>query len=165
MEPLTGLKIDIVKHRLPSAIDGGLEIVDVKPGKEVKALADTLKKLLEEYRLEDIRILSPFGVNSSLAGSIFAGEPKSADERWLWKTLKNPVSDQGEIRWRSIAKFKGLESDVVVITDINDNAKDFIEGTGKTIGEVLYVGISRARHKCVIIQTDDLQSGLRDEAS
>jgi superfamily I DNA/RNA helicase len=152
MEPLTGLKIDIVKHRLPSAIDGGLEIVDVKPGKEVKALADTLKKLLEEYRPQDIRILSPFGVNSSLAGSIFAGDPKSADERWLWKTLRNPVGDQGEIRWRSIAKFKGLESDVVVITDVNDKSKDFVEGTGKTLGEVLYVGISRAKHKCVLIR-------------
>ena len=153
MEPLTGLKIDIVKHRLPSAIDGGLEIVDAKPGKEAKVLADTLKKLLEEYRPQDIRILSPFGVNSSLAGSIFTGEPKSADERWLWKILRNPVSDQGEIRWRSIAKFKGLESDVVVITDINEKSKDFVEGTGKTLGEVLYVGISRAKHKCVLIQT------------
>jgi superfamily I DNA/RNA helicase len=165
MEPLTGLKIDILKHRLPSAIDGGLEIVDAKPGKEVKVLADTLKKLLEEYRPQDIRILSPFGVNSSLAGSIFVGEPKSADERWLWKTLRNPVGDQGEIRWRSIAKFKGLESDVVVITDINKKAKDFIDETGKTLGEVLYVGISRARHKCVIIQTDDLHRGLSEEAS
>jgi superfamily I DNA/RNA helicase len=165
MEPLTGLKIDIVKHRLPSAIDGGLEIVDAKPGKEVKVLADTLKKLLEEYRPQDIRILSPFGVNSSLAGSIFTGEPKSADERWLWKTLRNPVGDQGEIRWRSIAKFKGLESDVVVITDINDKAKDFIEETGKSLGEVLYVGISRSKHKCVLIQTDDLLSGLSVEAS
>jgi superfamily I DNA/RNA helicase len=152
MEPLTGLKIDIVKHRLPSAIDGGLEIVDAKLGKEVKVLADTLKKLLEEYRPQDIRILSPFGVNSSLAGSIFAGDPKSADERWLWKTLRNPVGDQGEIRWRSIAKFKGLESDVVVITDVNDKSKDFVEGTGKTLGEVLYVGISRAKHKCVLIR-------------
>ena len=153
MAPLTGIKADIVKHRIPSAIDGGLETVAAKPGKEVQALAETLKKLLEEYRPQDIRILSAFGFNSSLAGSIFAGEPKSADERWLWKTLRNPVSDQGEIRWRSIAKFKGLESDVVVITDVNDKARDFIEGTGKTLGEVLYVGISRSRYKCVVIQS------------
>jgi superfamily I DNA/RNA helicase len=155
MAPWTGLNIDIVKHRLPSSIDGGLEIVAAKPGKESKVLAETLKKLLEMYRPQDIRILSPFGVNSSLSGSIFAGEAKSTDERWLWKTLRNPVGDQGDIRWRSIAKFKGLESDVVVITDINEKAKDFIEGAGKTMGEVLYVGISRAKHKCVLIQTGE----------
>ena len=153
MEPLTGLKVDILKHRLPKSMDGGLETVEAKPGKETKALAQVLRDLLTEYRPQDIRVLSPFGFNSSLVGTLFTREAESADERWLKNTLRNPVGDLGQIRWRSIAKFKGLESDVVVITDVNDQAKEFVEGTGKTLGEVLYVGISRARHKCVVLNS------------
>lgn len=151
---LTGLKVDILKHRLPSTPGGGVEMIEARPGKEIKALAQTLKDLLKEYRPQDIRVLSPFGFNSSLIGRLFTSEAISADERWLKNTLRNPVGDLGEIRWRSISKFKGLESDVVVITDVNDQAKQFVESTGKSFGEVLYVGISRARHKCVIINPE-----------
>jgi superfamily I DNA/RNA helicase len=155
MGPITGLKLDILKHRLPSSIEGGLEVFLSKPGKETRALTQVLRELLREYRPQDIRVLSPFGFNSSLVGKLFTREAQSADERWLKSTLRNPVGDLGEIRWRSIAKFKGLESDVVVITDFNHQAREFIEGTGKGIGEVLYVGISRAKHKCVVIQTEE----------
>lgn len=151
---LTGLKVNILRHRLPSTPGGGVEIIESRPGKEVKALTQTLKDLLKEYRPQDIRVLSPFGFNSSLIGRLFASEALSADERWLKNTLRNPVGDLGEIRWRSISKFKGLESDAVVITDVNDQAKHFVESTGKSFGEVLYVGISRARHKCVIIRSE-----------
>jgi hypothetical protein len=163
MAPWTGLKIDIVKHRLPSSIEGGLEIVVSKPGKETKALAQVLRDLLKEYRPQDIRILSPFGFNSSLVGTLFSRDAESADERWLKNILRNPVGDLGQIRWRSIAKFKGLESEVVVITDVNAQAMEFIEGTGKSLGEVLYVGISRARHKCVVIRLDEPESNLASD--
>jgi len=163
MEPLTGLKVDILKHRLPKSPEGGLELVEAKPGKETKVLAQVLRDLLVEYRPQDIRVLSPFGFNSSLVGTLFTREAESADERWLKNTLRNPVGDLGQIRWRSIAKFKGLESDVVVITDINDQAREFVEGTGKTLGEVLYVGISRARYRCVVIQTAELSQQIRGE--
>ena len=88
-----------------------------------------------------------------MIGTLFTREAQSADERWLKNTLRNPVGDLGQIRWRSIAKFKGLESDVVVITDVKDQAKEFVEATGKTLGEILYVGISRARHKCVVLSS------------
>jgi superfamily I DNA/RNA helicase len=159
---LTGLKVDILKHRLPSTIGGGLEQISAKAGKEVKALTQTLKDLLKEYRPQDIRVLSSFGFNSSLIGQLFSRDAMSADERWLKNILRNPVGDLGEIRWRSIAKFKGLESDAVVITDVNDQAKQFVESTGKSFGEVLYVGISRARHKCVIINTELPESATKN---
>jgi hypothetical protein len=162
MAPLTGVKVDILKHRLPSSLDGGLEVIVAKPGKETKALAQALRDLLKEYRPQDIRVLSPFGFNSSLVGSLFTREAQSADERWLKDTLRNPVGDLGQIRWRSIAKFKGLESDVVVITDVNEQAKGFVEGTGRTLGEVLYVGISRARYKCVVIKSDVASEASND---
>lgn len=150
---ITGVNADIIKHRLPDSTAGGLEVVSAKPGQEAKLLALTIRSLLEEYRPQDIRILSPFGFNSSLVGKLFFKESHSSDERWLKTVLKNPNSESGEIRWRSIAKFKGLESDVVIITDVNQEAHDFIKSTGKSLGEVLYVGITRARYKCVVISS------------
>lgn len=157
---ITGLSIDISKHRMPESTEGGLEIIHAKQGKESKALAETLRALLESYRPVDIRVLSPFGASSSLAGDLFTRESTSADERWLTKTLRDPNGTSGLIRWRSIQKFKGMESDVVVITDINQRALEFASSTGKTLSEILYVGATRAKFKCVIIATEGVLPGL-----
>ena len=156
---LTGLDINITKHRLPASSGGGFEIVRANAGKETKALADVLRKLTEEYRTKDIRVLSPFGVKTSLIGELFSRESKSADERWLKKILRDPNGPSGEIPWRSISKFKGLEADVVVITDINQRASDFAVETGKSLSEFLYVGVSRARYRCVLIASDEVLRG------
>jgi superfamily I DNA/RNA helicase len=156
---LTGLDINITKHRLPASSEGGFEIVRANAGKEAKALADVLRKLMENYRTKDIRVLSPFGVNTSLIGEMFSRESKSADERWLKKILRDPNGPSGEIPWRSISKFKGLESDVVVITDINQRASDFAVETSKSLSEFLYVGVSRAKYRCVIIASDEVLKG------
>jgi hypothetical protein len=156
---LTGLDIDITKHRLPASSEGGFEIVRANAGKETKVLAEVLRKLTEDYRTKDIRVLSPFGVNTSLVGEMFSRESKSADERWLKKTLRDPNGPSGEIPWRSISKFKGLESDVVVITDINQRAADFAIETSKALSEFLYVGVSRAKYRCVVIASDEVLKG------
>lgn len=156
---LTGLDINITKHRLPASSEGGFELVRANSGKEAKVLAEVLRKLLEEYRAKDIRVLSPFGVKTSLIGEMFSRESKSADERWLKKTLRDPNGPSGEIPWRSISKFKGLESDVVVITDINQRAADFAFETGKSLSEFLYVGVSRAKYRCILIASDEVLKG------
>ena len=157
---ITGLNIDISKHRMPESTEGGLKIVHAKAGKETKSLAEVLKGLLEEYRPSDIRILSPFGASTSLVGELFSRESGSADERWLKTQLRDPNGTNGLIRWRSIQKFKGMESDVVVITDINQRAQEFAQGTGKTLSEILYVGTTRAKFKCVIIAAEGSLPGL-----
>jgi hypothetical protein len=157
---ITGLAIDISKHRMPESTEGGLEVVQAKDGKESKALAEVLRGLLETYRPSDIRILSPFGASSSLVGGLFTRESASADERWLKTQLRDPNSINGIIRWRSIQKFKGLESDVVVITDINKRAQDFAQSTGRTLSELLYVGTSRAKFKCVVIASEGTLPGV-----
>jgi hypothetical protein len=156
---LTGLDINITKHRLPASSEGGFEIVRSNAGKEAKVLAEVLRTLIEEYRTKDIRVLSPFGVKTSLLGEMFSRESKSADERWLKKVLRDPNGPSGEIPWRSISKFKGLESDVVVITDINQRAADFAVETGKSLSEFLYVGVSRAKYRCVLIASDEVLKG------
>lgn len=157
---LTGLKIDIVKHRLAESTVGGLEIIRASDEMAAKALAKTLRKLLDEYRAEDIRILSPYSVTNSLVGRIFDGEASSGDERWLRSVLKHPTGKTGTIRWRSVAKFKGLESDVVVLTDINEKARKDFARSKKTLGELLYVGVSRAKFRCVVIASPEVLGGV-----
>jgi hypothetical protein len=159
MEGLTGLNINVVKHRLASSTDGGLDIVRSTDEKATKALASILKLLLSEYRPQDIRILSPFGVRNSLVGELFSRESKSADERWLKTVLKHTSGSGGDIRWRSISKYKGLEADVVVLTDINQKAMDFVALNDKSLSELLYVGASRAKFRCVVIASAEASLG------
>lgn len=155
-EGLTGLELNVIRHRLPSNTAGGFELVRTSDDKATKTLAATLRELLKTYRARDIRILSPFGVHNSLVGNLFFRESLNADERWLKTVLRNPSSNSGEIRWRSISKFKGLESDVVVITDFNANAKNFAYQTGVSLSELLYVGITRAKYECVVLASDEV---------
>lgn len=157
---VTGLDVNIIKHRLPSSTEGGFGLIRASDDKATKALATTLRGLLETYRAKDIRVLSPFGVTNSLVGELFSRESKSADERWLKSMLRDPNGSTGEIRWRSIAKFKGLESDVVVVTDINSHAKEFANQTGKSLNELLYVGVTRAKFRCVVIASEEVLRGL-----
>lgn len=142
-----------LEHRLSKTKESSLNVVESKPGQEAKELLAAIKKLLETYQPEDIRILSPFGPKHSLAGELFTRESKSAAEREL-KTLLRHESSKGKIKWRSIAKYKGLDSGAVIITDINAKAKEFAQSTGKTLRDLLYVGATRAKYDLVIITSD-----------
>ena len=64
--------------------------------------------------------------------------------------MRHKTTD-GQIRWRSIAKFKGLEEDVVVITDINPDAEAFAAKIHQRLEDLLYVGMTRARFQVVLL--------------
>jgi superfamily I DNA/RNA helicase len=113
------------------------------------------------YSPSEIRVLSPFGANRSLIGKLFEGDTRANDEVWVKANARHSTTN-GEVRWRSISKFKGLEAEVVVITDIGSEASDFFDQLGQAMSDWLYVGISRARHRCVVIATSPV-SGLIGE--
>jgi superfamily I DNA/RNA helicase len=156
---LLGIKLDISEHRIKSDNTGGLTVLKTSPEKQAKVLKETLKELLISYGPHEIRILSPFGSNRSLIGGLFLKEVKQNDEVWLRANARHADSN-GEIRWRSIPKFKGLESEVVVITDIGLEAAEFFNEKNQSITDWLYVGISRARHRCVVISTEPIEELL-----
>jgi hypothetical protein len=96
--------------------------------------------------------------SSALAG-VFSrlGDLNSTAERWLAKNCKHETNPAGKIRWRSIRKFKGLDQDVIVITDVsNASAKWASSAIGKSLSSLLYVGLTRARFKVVILVQDGL---------
>jgi hypothetical protein len=54
-------------------------------------------------------------------------------------------------------KYKGLDSDVVIITDINNESKTFAEERLKiSLDDLLYMGMTRARFQVVLLVQDDL---------
>ncbi len=140
---------------LPKDVEWSFEVVATKEGKETKALAEVLRKLLETNNPERIRVLSPYGEKKSLLARMFMRESENADERWLRQQLRHK-SSAGKIRWRSIAKFKGLEEDVIVLTDINNESYSWVEGNGRYFGDLLYVGLTRARFQVVLLVGDEL---------
>ena len=145
--------LDIQRHRLPPETEGGLQLIPYRKNEQAKVLDSVLKDLLTRFPKEDIRILSPFS-KTSLLGEMVSRQANSEAERSL-KGLIRYMTRPG-VRWRSIAKFKGLESDVVVITDIDQRAVDFYKKNQQTLGQGLYVGATRARNWCIILVGDDV---------
>jgi hypothetical protein len=153
---LLNIKLEIDEHRIRSDKTGGLTILQTSPEKQARVLREALKELLGSYGANEIRVLSPFGSNRSLIGKLFHGDVKRTDEVWLKANARHEDSN-GEIRWRSIPKFKGLESEVVVITDIGSESAEFFKEKNQSITDWLYVGISRARHRCLVLSTSPIQ--------
>jgi len=118
-----------------------------------------LERLNEDYPLPDIRVLH-FDNATAVLTELFkkAGNIDSAPERWLAKHCKETmINPAGEIKWRSIRKFKGLDEDAIVITDISKESAAWVEKTlQRTLDDALYVGMTRARFKLVLLVQDDL---------
>jgi hypothetical protein len=54
-------------------------------------------------------------------------------------------------------KYKGLDSDVVIITDISNDSKKFAEERLKiTLDDLLYMGMTRARFQVILLIQDGL---------
>lgn len=152
-----------IKHLVPKDVEWSFTVVRPKPGKETTALAETLNSLLLKHRPEDIRVLSPFGENHSLLAKLFRRNSESVLERELKKTLRHE-STSGQIRWRSISKFKGLEEDVVVITDISQAAINWLKDKPLQMKDLLYVGMTRAKFHVVLLISDDLYPSAKSKA-
>jgi hypothetical protein len=121
-------------------------------------LATVLQRLNGEYLTHEIRVLC-FEKEKSVLSELFAdiGNLHAASDKWLAKNCRHQSSPLGEIRWRSIRKFKGLDQDAIVITDVSQASKDWVEQVlGKSLKDLLYVGMTRARFKVVLLVEDDL---------
>lgn len=148
-------------HRVPESTEGGLSVVPVESGGEVKALAKAVRSLLETYRPQDIVILSPFGLKSSLSSELMMshsadGPWGSADAKWLRKQLRPTDENQHHtagITWHSIFKFKGLEADAVIITDVSPEAIDFAHSRNIDFDDTLFVGMTRPKYHCVVLDS------------
>lgn len=155
---LLGRPIPFAKSRIHKELDDGLEVIAVNKENQTKRLAAVLQRLELDYDLTDIRVLGFENESSALAG-VFSrlGNLDSKDDRWLAKNCKHETNPGGKIRWRSIRKFKGLDQDVIVITDVSNASAEWVNSAlGKSLSSLLYVGLTRARFKVVVLVQDGL---------
>jgi superfamily I DNA/RNA helicase len=145
---------------------GSLKVYKIKSGateektkdSELKKLAEVVQELLTDYHASSIRVLSPYGEQKAALVRAFSLEDTHSQVvRDLKKITKHSTNPAGQIRWRSIMKYKGLDSDVVIITDINNESKTFAEERLKiSLDDLLYMGMTRARFQVVLLVQDDL---------
>jgi Nuclease-related domain/AAA domain len=149
--------MDVKRHRLPDEDEGRLDVYETTPERQAKDLAKVISQLLETYRPQDIRILSVYGGKGSVMAKLFEEKDTHSKElRELKKLLKHPISKEGKISWRSIGKYKGLEDDVVVLTDLSQASRKWLEGDNKFLSTQIYVGLTRARTHAVMLVQDGL---------
>ena len=94
-------------------------------------------------------VLSPFASHRSLVGRFLTRTDSTRAERWLRKQLEH--RDGGKIQWRSVFKFKGLDADAVVLTDIGDTSREFAAEQDLAFTDLLYVAITRAKYRCIVL--------------
>ena len=70
-----------------------------------------------------------------------------------WKLKEHDEAIPGCVHWTTIHAFKGLESPVVVLADVRSRNREEIDS-------LLYVGMSRARIKLIILHDKDSQASL-----
>ena len=100
---------------------------------------------------EEITILSPKTSSASLSGS-----GRLRLDRPLHDVNKNPktIKINGHVSFCSIASFKGLESPVIVLTDINELSDEINN-------RLNYVGFTRARSHLVVLLNKKLKAKIR----
>ncbi|REJ05131.1 hypothetical protein DY023_11175 [Microbacterium bovistercoris] len=163
-------------HRVTSTVDAPLVVKPATPADATHVLFTALKELLEHHAAHDIVILSPFGARNSLVGRLLAADSFTKEERWLRERLRVstpgtlgpvdaastgtvvevddqplPKAPPSRVRWGSIFKYKGLDAEAVILTDIGDDGLAFVRGEGLDWFDLLYVGLTRARYRCVVI--------------
>lgn len=107
------------------------------------SLPDLLRKVVsrllqdERLRLDQLTILTP---KSQSRSSLQEGQ-KLGNVTLTW----SPQASPGSLRVSSIHSYKGLESDVVLLTETD------ALGTSERAHRLCYVGLSRAKHHLVIV--------------
>ena len=155
---LLGKKNPFDAHYINEGLTDELEVIHVTPENQVKRLASVLERLEKDYPQRDIRVLH-FQNENAVLTKVFnnRGNLSSSAERKLVQICKHETNPTGEIRWRSIRKFKGLDQDAIVITDISKESAAWVEKELKrTLEDALYVGLTRARFKIVLLVQDEL---------
>lgn len=134
-------------HQVVQRYHSGKNIVGSGPlGREVEVYAyrsathmrdilrERLRELIEDQEIdtEEIIVLSPYGEKSVLLQQPQLG---------TYRLTRNWELDENEITCLTVQSFKGLESDVVILVEIDRRTSD----------EMIYIGSSRAKHHLIIL--------------
>ena len=58
----------------------------------------------------------------------------------------------GCVRFGSIAKLKDIEADAVAVTNVGANARDWVAAHDLNWDDLLYVALTRAKYRAVVLE-------------
>ena len=126
----------------------GLDLVwhEVKQGRETRGVEKVIDRLIniEGIQPGDITVLCACAAKKSSVGS--------GNKIGRYETTKAENFDGSFVRFDSVHRFKGLESKVVILTDLH---------AALNSTELLYVGLSRARLLLIIVGVESTLVKLR----
>ena len=142
---------------------GEIDIIEVDNNTAPRQLLQAIQRLQASYTDHEIRVLSPSRAANSMPKLILDLPDNSLKPEIsaLKLLLKNNINQTGAIPWRSIQKYKGLESDAVIITDVTEEQWKKWQSRDKNLFELLYVGFSRAHHHVVVLADHFMAEKLR----
>ena len=117
----------------PEGRDVELHLTGDQPAKVRELVAHLCGK--EEVLPQDIVVLSSHALEKSEVGAGGCGD---------YEFVKEPAALGKKVRFSSIRAFKGLESPVVILCELEDV-------DDATIDQQLYVGFSRAKNHCLVV--------------
>ena len=110
------------------------------PSGLLATLRETVRRLMNDgLRVDDVMILSPRRLENSALAAV-----EQICDAPLVDCSRSLETDQGGIRYSTIHSFKGLESQVVIVVDID-------EVDDERSQSLLYVGMSRARSLLILM--------------
>lgn len=117
-----------------------------------KNLDTLLRQLIrnEQIKAKDISIITPRDIKESELPSLKLQEPLSL------VPLSN-TSKPDEIVFASIHEFKGLEREIIVLTELDEI---FASKTKEEIDALLYVAVSRAKHHLIVLSHKSFEEKL-----
>ncbi len=120
-----------------------------KPNGPVRTLTETIGRLVNDgVSIDDVMILSPRRLENSALASV-----DQICDAPLFDCSRSLTAPQGCIRFSTIHSFKGLESQVVIMVDIEEVDTDRSRS-------LLYVGMSRARSLLILIIHERARSSI-----
>lgn len=120
-------------------------IINTTENQQLEALCEELDKLHNEgIKYHEITLLSPLNFADSCVNQMQGTKKKRIQVINDYNVFSPDIN---KIQFSSIADFKGLENQCVILVDINANLNDD--------PSTLYVGMSRARAKLTVIRSEN----------
>ena len=140
---------DFLRHE-----QGNVQTVIYDEQNKLKLIGETLKSLFDEcYKPSEIVLLSQYKLDKQLSKYL---SNQGIGIKNYTKSRLNPSSEENYVSFSTISSFKGLESPVVIIIDIENLTK---------LGPLFYIGITRATDKLIIHATAPAMDEIYNDRS
>jgi len=147
------------------SLEDSIEIVEVSENTQPVKLRDALLTLRSKFEAENICVLSPYR-DESAAGLVLNTPKLNPIGEEIREMLTHDSEERGKSFASTIQKFKGLESHAVLVTDLILKEKHLEDEQRKNDRialnlELLYVAVSRANFKVVLLCDSHMAAELR----